>query len=348
MPDHGGHAHRQQMLVRHLGQREQAGACAPGQNDTLHIHTSTSEKAPSLMSVAFSHSSGTSVKSSHAVVLVHYGDPAATKRCLRSLALHEPSPHMAIVVDHGPGPDLALALEGVHPALRILSAHENPGFGAGCNLGAEEAFRQGAECVWFLNNDAVIETPMLEELAALARSHPEVAFWGHTQRERGRSIGPDRHPAWYALPQPVFPLPPLGCRYLTARESLSGASLFVSRAQWERIGPWPSDYFLYYEDAAYCHRAHCLGLPMALLDRTISHERGTTTGRRSPLTVFYGVRNRLFLHREIQPQKGLARLLMGVDLLQKRFFQGRWRLLKPTLDGLLAAARNRRGRDPRY
>jgi hypothetical protein len=39
---------------------------------------------------------------------------------------------------------------------------------------------------------------------------------------------------------------------------------------------------------------------------------------------------------------------MGLDLLQKRLFQGKWHLLKPTLDGVIAAARSRRGRDPRY
>jgi hypothetical protein len=39
---------------------------------------------------------------------------------------------------------------------------------------------------------------------------------------------------------------------------------------------------------------------------------------------------------------------MGLDLLQKRCFQGRWRLLKPTLDGIAAAALDHRGRDPRY
>ena len=66
------------------------------------------------------------------------------------------------------------------------------------------------------------------------------------------------------------------------------------------------------------------------------------------MTTFYGVRNRLFLHREIHPGWSSARLLMGLNLLQKRFFQFRWGMLRATWDGLWAAARNRRGRDPRY
>ena len=64
--------------------------------------------------------------------------------------------------------------------------------------------------------------------------------------------------------------------------------------------------------------------------------------------MFYGVRNRLLLHRDLHPGAGLARLGMALDLLQKRFFQGRWGLLLPTWRGLWAARANGRGRDPRY
>jgi GT2 family glycosyltransferase len=283
-----------------------------------------------------------------AIILVHYGDPSTTCRCLESLARHEDFPHRVIVVDHGPGEGLPLALKGVHPNLCILSNHSNPGFGAGCNLGAEEAFRAGAEGVWFLNNDAVIEAPMLAELLALASGFPEVGMWSHTQSERGRSIGADQQPLWYAVPSHPLPPPPPGCRYLSTQESLSGASMFITRQQWEQLGPWPADFFLYWEDAAYCLRAHRRGTPLALLERAFLHDRGTTTGRRSPLTVFYGVRNHLLLHREIHPRKSATRWFMGLNLLQKRFFQGRWHLLRPTLDGIIAAARDRRGRDSRY
>lgn len=300
------------------------------------------------MNLPSSHSPQGAGKASHAVVLVHFGDPTATQRCMASLAAREPHPHEVVVVDHGPGDGLEAALEGLHPDLTVLRAHDNPGFAAGCNRGAGWAFARGAEGVWFLNNDAVIAGPMLGALVDLARRRSEVALWGHTQRDRGRSIGADRQPAWYAIPLPSYPPPPAGCRFLNPGESLSGASIFVTREAWAALGPWPEDFFLYYEDAAWCHRAHRLGRPLALLDQALDHDRGTTTGQRSPLTVFYGVRNRLLLHRDLHPRAGWTRLLMGIDLLQKRFFQGRWRLLCPTWDGLWAARADWRGRDPRY
>ncbi len=329
---------------------ETTGAGTTIRHHTLQCRTNSPNYVREFLSLTLLHIPTIQENTTPAVVLVHFGDPGPTKRCVRSLAQHESFPHRVIVVDHGPGDGLIAALDGIHSNLLVLPAHENLGFGSGCNLGAGRAFAEGAEGVWFLNNDAFIATPLVGGLLRLARSHPEVAFWGHTQQEGDRRIGADLHPRWYAvnLPPPPPPPPPGGCTYLSARESLSGASLFVSRRQWERIGPWPSDFFLYYEDAAYCHRAHRLGLHLVLLECPIFHNRGTTTGKRSPLTTFYGVRNRLLLHRDIHPGQSLARAFMGLNLLQKRVFQFRWAMLKPTLDGLRAAALNHRGRDPRY
>ena len=284
-----------------------------------------------------------------AVVLVHYGPPDLTRRCLASLAALEPEPHQVVVVDHGPGAGLGTALAGAHPRCAVLANPANPGFGPGCNQGAGFAFAGGAEAVWFLNNDATLEGPTLGRLLALARACPEVALWGTQQRDGSRIRGADLYPPWFARGLALRPagLPP-GCRQLTLRESLSGASILVTAAQWERLGPWPDDLFLYLEDTAWCRRAHALGLPLALVELPVTHPRNSTVGRRSPLAVFYGVRNTLRLHREWQPRAGAARLGMALHMLQKRLFQGRWGLLAATLRGILAGARGQAGRDPRY
>ena len=285
-----------------------------------------------------------------AVVLVHYGPPDLTLRCLASLVQQETEPHDVVVVDHGPGEGLAQALAGAHPRLTVLANPANPGFGAGCNQGAVHAFAAGAEAVWFLNNDATLEGPILGRLLALARACPDVALWGTLQRDGERLLGADLQPAWFAGADPAAPARPLaeGCHQLAARETLSGASILVPRGPWARLGPWPEDLFLYLEDTAWCHRAHHLGLPMAMVELAVRHPRSSTIGRRSPLSIFYGVRNQLRLHRQIHPRGRLARLLMAVHMLQKRFFQGRWGLLGHTFRGILAGLADQKGRDPRY
>jgi len=284
-----------------------------------------------------------------AVVLVHFGAPDLTRRCLACLAAVETEPHRVVVVDHGPGPGLEAALAGVHPHCRILANPANPGYGAGCNQGAHFAFGEGAEAVWFLNNDATLERPTLGRLLALARAHPGVALWGTQQRDGDRVLGADLQAPWFGRGLTVVPagLPP-GCRQLAARESLSGASILVTRQQWQRLGPWPDDLFLYLEDTAWCRRAHALGLPLAMVELPVTHPRSSTIGRRSPLSIFYGVRNQLRLHRQWHPGARAARLGLALHLLQKRLFQGQWGLLGHTLRGILAGTRGQTGRDPRY
>jgi GT2 family glycosyltransferase len=282
-------------------------------------------------------------------VLVHYGPPDLTRRCLENLAAMEPEPHRVVVVDHGPGAGLAQALAGAHPRLTILANPENPGFGAGCNQGAARAFQDGAQAVWFLNNDATLEGPTLGRLLDLARACPQVALWGTLQRDGTRLLGTDIQAPWFVQPSLDAPLSlPEDCHPLAPRETLSGASILVTRAQWERLGPWPEDFFLYLEDAAWCLRAHLLGLPMALVAVPVLHPRSSTIGRRSPLSIFYGVRNTLRVHRQLHPAAQGERRLMAFHMLQKRFFQGRWGLLGHTLRGIRAGLADQGGRDPRY
>ncbi len=275
-----------------------------------------------------------------AVVLVHYGDPGVTRRCLESLARLEPHPHWVVVVDHGPGPGLDAALEGAHPAVEVLRAWHNPGFGAGCNLGADRALSQGAEALWFLNNDATLSRPILGDLLRDAQAFPEVGLWGTHQVEGSLLLGADRQPAWFGRGlTPPAPSLPSGYRNLTARETLSGASLLLTRGAWQAIGPWPEWCFLYWEDAAWCRQAVEAGQALALSEASVDHLRGTTTGRHSARTLYYGARNALLLHRQIHPRATLERLLLGFDFLQKRFFRGQWSYLPPIWKGIRDALR---------
>jgi GT2 family glycosyltransferase len=56
-----------------------------------------------------------------------------------------------IVVNHGPGDELTSALSDMHLSLKVLSPPANPGFGSGCNFGAEKVMVEGVKGIWFLN-----------------------------------------------------------------------------------------------------------------------------------------------------------------------------------------------------
>lgn len=282
-----------------------------------------------------------------AVVLVHYGDPAVTKRCVTSLAAEESQPHRIYIADHDPGTRLEEALADIHPEVRILP-RENLGFGPGCNAAAELAIREGARWLWFLNNDATIQGPVLGRLIEYSRTHPEVGLWGTLQVDGDRRIGPDRIPHWFGTP-PGIPAPaPLslapGLQRLGPGETLSGASILVTRSAWEHLGPWPEWCFLYWEDVIWGLRAHQKGIPAVMTELAVIHRRNTTVGRHSSLSTYYGVRNELLLHTDLWPSRRRARLLHGLHILQKRLFQGNWGMLGPALRGICDAGKGLRGK----
>jgi GT2 family glycosyltransferase len=284
-----------------------------------------------------------------AVVLVHYGSVDTTRHCLESLAVHENiSP--VFISDHGPSLPLAEQLPEFPGSMALrIQRRENLGFASGCNAAAEAAFSAGARWVWFLNNDATLDSPVLSRLLAMAQQCPQVGLWGTRQKDGEKMVDADKLPSWFPTPpyatKHVMDLP-LGCRQLGARETLSGASILVSREAWIQMGPLPEWCFLYYEDVAWCLNAHELGIPMVMTDLEIRHPRNTTTGRHSLLTTYYGVRNALLLHSDLWPERKGLRLWRAVHLLQKRFLQGNWRMLAPTLRGILDARRGLRFKRP--
>ena len=285
------------------------------------------------------------------VILIHYGNPTLTARCLESLAKTEKIPHGVVIIDHDPQPKKPEYWKDFHP--NVISLHDglNPGFAPGCNRGAEVALSKGACYFWFLNNDATLEESVLERLIEFATKYPDVALWGTHQTDGTRLIGPTTHKKWFAgrAKNKVYPTAmPESIHLLSSNQSLCGASIFTTRNNLKKVGSWPDHYFLYWEDAAYCYKVHQLGLPIAITNQKIVHAGSATTIRRSPMSTFYGVRNQLLLHHEITPQARMGRLLLKIHILQKCFFRFRFKLLKPTWDGILAASKGQYGRDKRY
>jgi len=284
------------------------------------------------------------------VVLVHYGHPDTTWECVRSLQRHEGRQVSIYISDHGPGEALGASIPADVSGERLfVTTGENRGFGAGCNAAARRAFEAGSEWIWFLNNDAFIQSPILSNLLRLADRFPDVGMWGTLQRDGERVLGANRLPSWFPTPTPPTTAPaveclPDRCRQLGPRETISGASILVSRKVWDEVGPWPEWCFLYWEDTAWGLHAHELGIPMVMTDLEVVHSGHMAAARHSRTTTYYGVRNSLLLHRDCWPSRGSQRLYQACHMLQKRFFQGNWHMLGPTLTGILDAHRGCRSR----
>ena len=102
-----------------------------------------------------------------------------------------------------------------------------------------------------LNDDVLVEAGCVEALVARRRRRRRRLAAHRRARPASRS------PAASSSSQRGF-----GRHVDGARDYLSGACLCISRAAWERVGPFNEELFLYYEDVDWCLRARALGVPL--------------------------------------------------------------------------------------
>lgn len=110
------------------------------------------------------------------VIVVNWNNAEDTIRCLESLSRVSFPDFKTIVVDNGSTDGSTERIRKRYPGCGLLELEENIGFGGGCNAGHEQAVREGAEYVVFLNNDTVVDPGFLEPLIIPLRRKGDVAI----------------------------------------------------------------------------------------------------------------------------------------------------------------------------
>jgi hypothetical protein len=243
------------------------------------------------------------------VVVVNYRTADLTIDALKSLAGEAGAlPGLRVeVVENASGDDsacrIAAAIKGNGWApwvsLRLLG--DNGGFAAGNNAALRPALESAdpPEYLLLLNPDTVVRAGAVSALVAFLQGRPEIgivgsrlegpdgtaqrsAFRFHSilgELENGLRFGPASRllRRWIVAP----PVPSSPCRV----DWVSGACMLVRRSVFEAIGLLDEGYFLYFEEADFCRRAHragwsCWYLPTA----RVVHLVGQSSGINRPAT----------------------------------------------------------------
>lgn len=172
------------------------------------------------------------------VVTVSYNSAGVLPGMIASL----PAGVELIVVDNASADVEQTAALAAQAGGRLVRLERNLGFGAGCNRGAAAA---RGRYILFLNPDAELAPGALAALVAAAEAHPGAGgFNPRIRRANGRpfflhrsALLPRREwtrPGWPGADGPV--------------PVLSGAALFVRRADFAAVGGFDEAIFLYHED----------------------------------------------------------------------------------------------------
>jgi len=228
------------------------------------------------------------------VVIVHHGDPSATRR---SIAAARGSSGVAVriyVVRNAP-----LSSAGIEGAI-VLGDGRNRGFAAGANEGVRRALADGAGAVFLLNNDAEPDPPAIAELCAALRTTPAAGAAGAVVVSEGRIWhaggdieAPGARPHSFHHGEPEDAVPPGDPREVPFA---SGCALLVARAAWERAGLLDERCFLYFEDADLCFRIRRAGWRVLIVPRArVVHAPRIEPP--PPDILYYRIRNRLLFSR---------------------------------------------------
>jgi len=225
---------------------------------------------------------GLEVTSSITAIVVSYNSAEVLPGCIEALR-EGLAPDQVLVVDNASG-DKSVAVAHDLEA-DVIANRVNVGFGAGCNIGAQEA---NCELLLFVNPDVRIESVDSTKLSELTSLRPFgllaprallTTDSEHEDPSRRRILPWPCDIVREAL-GPVLPHEISDRLFaLLARPGkqswLSGALLFAARHEFLGIGGFDERLFLYYEDQELSRRYARQGIPLTTTDAIAArHVRG--------------------------------------------------------------------------
>ncbi len=245
------------------------------------------------------------------VCVLNWKSEDHTIACVRSV-LDQSYPHLkVVVVDNGSTQDSESSLRGSGLDFELLCMRRNLGFTGGVNTAIRHAMEGGADFVWLLNSDAVVEAETLSTLMAAALREPGTGIWSPLICSEGGdaeiencgtqvNIQTGEIEAFDRLDQAQRCLE-------TAPEQFCvwGTAMLVSRKTFEQIGALDEQFFAYYEDTDYCVRAQQAGIGVSLVSAArVIHgpTRQSVQYSPPPHRAYYLARNLILFWRKHAPR----------------------------------------------
>ncbi len=185
-------------------------------------------------------------------------------KCLESLRAQTYDNHRVILVDNGSSVDILDEVAAAHPDVEIVTLDRNYGFSGGINRGVAKA--AGADYVYLLNFDTVVEPGCVSEMVAVAEGDPGIvgvapkillADLPQIFDSVGTALGDNAGAFNQGIGQPDVGQYDMSERVFGA---CFGAALIRRRAfEPGNVGPLDESYFMYFEDFDWCFRANLMG-----------------------------------------------------------------------------------------
>lgn len=219
------------------------------------------------------------------IIIVNYKSWSVLEKCLESILSQGIDDIEVIIVDNNSNDGLITKFKKKYINFKWISNKINAGFSKACNQGAEIAKNQ---YYLFLNPDTELEKNSLVKMKSIIDNFPN-SILSISQLDSDGNIG---FPYGNFLSIRTFNgiirfldrLISLENRNINNEKPfikpnwVSGSFLLIDRENFNKLGGWDEDYWMYYEDMDLCKRANNIGIDIVLINSiSCTHHHGKSS-----------------------------------------------------------------------
>ena len=212
------------------------------------------------------------------VVMLTYNHCEYTLQALASLSKMTYPRYELIVIDNQSTDCTVEMVEKEYPSVRLLVNPANLDFAAGINLGVQFSLARGADFVFIVNNDVLVEPSLLTHLVAAMEADVGAAsplIYYSDAPQRIWSAGFSKHPLLLEMRggargriDPGLWQTPVEVDYLL------GCAMLLNSAMLREVGLFDERYFFYYEDLDFCLRVRRYGYRLVTVPQARMWHKG--------------------------------------------------------------------------
>lgn len=232
------------------------------------------------------------------VIVLNWNGWKDTIECIESCLKLTYTNFRILLVDNGSTDGSESILREHFPAVEFIQTGENLGFAGGNNVGIKYALEKGAEYVWLLNNDTIVNPEALGELLKVAQRDEKIGVVGSKIYYYDK---PDT--LWFAggrITRLTSLIHHVGADQKDSTlhqedmdvDFITGCSLLVKRLTIQQVGLMCEEYFLYVEDTDWNTRIKKAGWKIKwAAGSKLWHKVSSMHGQGNPFLNYYCVRN---------------------------------------------------------
>jgi GT2 family glycosyltransferase len=275
--------------------------------------------------------------------ILNWNGYADTIACVESCNALQYTNFRVLIIDNGSTDGSERILRERFPDLEFIQTGTNLGFAGGNNIGIKYALNKGADFIWLLNNDTIVDPKALSELVNFAQhrddigivgskiyyyDHPDIIWFagGRLQRCTGTSA----HIGHLDKDEGRF-------SEIVEVAYITGCSLLIKREVIDNVGLMDERFFLYFEEIDWNQRVKERGYSILYVPTSIIwHKVSVSTGVDSPSSHYYFSRNSLLFTLKhnpfFLPTVTMKRLADIIYLLFHKKFAGASAAVRGLLD----------------